>query len=73
MVSDIAKRPLATQELCCELTVEPCDSELDISNEPIINDIVSVYARFAMVNEESSIVCLVYYTTQDFIERISFD
>ena len=69
MVSDIAKRPLTTEELSCELTVEPGNSELDTSNEPIINDKVSVYARFAMADEESSIVCLAHYTTQGFLER----
>jgi ankyrin repeat protein len=66
-----AKRPLTTRELCCALTVEPGDSKLDISNEPDIDDMVSVCAGLVVVDEESSIVRLVHYTTQDFLERIS--
>ena len=68
-----AKRPLSPQELCCALTIEPGDSELDVSNEPDIDDMVSVCTGLVVMDEESSIVRLVHYTTQDFLERVSND
>ncbi|KAH7411643.1 hypothetical protein DE146DRAFT_674164 [Phaeosphaeria sp. MPI-PUGE-AT-0046c] len=66
-----AKRPLTTAELCCALAVEPGEDELDLENKPDVDDIVSVCAGLVVVDQESAIVRLVHYTTQEYFERIS--
>jgi ankyrin repeat protein len=64
-----AKRPLTTSELRHALAVEVGECELDEENLPEIEDIVSVCAGLATVDEESNIIRLVHYTTQEFFER----
>jgi ankyrin repeat protein len=64
-----AKRPLTTQELQHALAVEPGKSELDRDNIPEIEDMVSVCAGLVIVDEESDIIRLVHYTTQEYFER----
>ncbi|CAN9393024.1 unnamed protein product [Alternaria alternata] len=66
-----AKRPLTTAELCCALAVEPGESELDPENKPDVDDIVSVCAGLVVVDQESAIIRLVHYTTQEYFERVS--
>jgi hypothetical protein len=44
-------------------------SELDEENLPEIEDMVSVCAGLVTVYEESNIVRLIYYTTQEYFER----
>lgn len=66
-----AKRPLTTVELCCALAVEPGEAELDPDNIPDVNEIVSVCAGLVVVDQESAIVRLVHYTTQEYFERIN--
>jgi ankyrin repeat protein len=66
-----AKRPLTTAELCCALAVEPGEAELDPENKPDVYDIVSVCAGLVVVDQESAIIRLVHYTTQEYFERIS--
>ncbi|KAK6523104.1 hypothetical protein TWF694_006002 [Orbilia ellipsospora] len=67
-----ARRPLATVELQHALAVtvgelEP--GEHDPENEPQTEDMVSVCAGLVAVDEESGIIRLVHYTTQEFFER----
>jgi ankyrin repeat protein len=64
-----SRRPLSTSELQCALAVEVGESELDEENLPQLEDIVSVCAGLVTVDEESSIVRLVHYTTQEYFER----
>ena len=64
-----AKRPLTTLELRHALAVEIGESELDEENLPEIEDMVSVCAGLAIVDEESDIIRLVHYTTQEYFER----
>jgi hypothetical protein len=64
-----AKRPLTKSELRHALAVEPSASELDEENLPEIEDIVSVCAGLVTVDEESNIVRLAHYTTQEYFER----
>ncbi|EMD59393.1 hypothetical protein COCSADRAFT_42902, partial [Bipolaris sorokiniana ND90Pr] len=66
-----AKRPLTTAELCCALAVEPDEVELDPENKPDVDDIVSVCAGLVVVDQESAIIRLVHYTTQEYFERVS--
>lgn len=64
-----ANRPLTTIELCCALAVEPGSSNLDPDNLPDIEDLLSVCAGLVVIDQESAIVRLVHYTTQDYFER----
>ena len=64
-----AKRPLTTLELRHALAVEIDEPELDEENLPEIEDMVSVCAGLVTVDEESDIVRLVHYTTQEYFER----
>ncbi|KAF3925690.1 Ankyrin-1 [Arthrobotrys entomopaga] len=64
-----AKRLLTTSELRHALAVEIDATELDKDNLSEIQDIVSVCAGLVTVDEESHIVRLVHYTTQEYLER----
>ncbi|KAK4072353.1 hypothetical protein Trihar35433_4417 [Trichoderma harzianum] len=64
-----AKRPLATKELQHALAVEVGKTELDEENLVQIEDMVSVCAGLVTIDEESEIIRLVHYTTQEYFER----
>jgi hypothetical protein len=64
-----AKRRLKAPELQHALSVEIGASELDEDNLPEIHDIISVCAGLVTIDEESSVIRLVHYTTQEFFER----
>ena len=64
-----AQRPLTTGELCHALAVNPGKVDLNKDNIPDIEDIVSVCAGLVTVDEESNIIRLVHYTTQEYFER----
>ena len=64
-----AKRPLTTRELQHALAVEVGESEFNEENLSEIDDIVSVCAGLVTVDEESNIIRLVHYTTQEYFER----
>ncbi|KAH7182225.1 ankyrin repeat-containing domain protein, partial [Fusarium sp. MPI-SDFR-AT-0072] len=64
-----AKRPLTTSELQHALAIEVGDPELDRDNMPHIEDMVSVCAGLVTVDEESGIIRLVHYTTQEYFDR----
>jgi hypothetical protein len=49
--------------------VEAGESELDEDNLPQIEDMVSVCAGLVTVDEESGIIRLVHYTTQEYFQR----
>ena len=68
-----AKRPLTTSELQHALAVEVGEHELDDENLPEIEDVVSVCAGLVSVDQESDIIRLVHYTTQEFFERTQID
>lgn len=65
-----AQRPLITGELCHALAVKPGDEDLDKDNVPDIEDIILVCAGLVAVDEESNIIRLVHYTTQEYFEGI---
>jgi ankyrin repeat protein len=65
-----AQRPLTTGELCHALAVGVGDEELDFDNIPDVEDILSVCAGLVTVDEESQVIRLVHYTTQDYLEDI---
>ncbi|KAL6798507.1 ankyrin repeat-containing domain protein [Trichoderma sp. SZMC 28012] len=64
-----AKRPLATKELQHALAVEVGKTELDEENLVQIEDMVSVCAGLVTIDEESEVIRLVHYTTQEYFER----
>ncbi|RYP44940.1 hypothetical protein DL768_008646 [Monosporascus sp. mg162] len=64
-----AKRPLTTIELQHALAVEVGEPRLDQENLSYIQDMVSVCAGLVTVDEESNIIRLVHYTTQEYLER----
>ncbi|KAL2144486.1 hypothetical protein VTI28DRAFT_9061 [Corynascus sepedonium] len=64
-----AKRPLSTTELRIALGVEMGETELDPDNIPEVKDIVSICAGLVTVDEESNIIRLVHYTTQEYFVR----
>jgi hypothetical protein len=64
-----AKRPLTTLELRHALAVEIGESELDEENLPETGDMVSVCAGLVTVDEESDVIRLVHYTTQEYFKR----
>ncbi|KAF3031163.1 hypothetical protein E8E12_000410 [Didymella heteroderae] len=57
-------------QLCHTLAVGVADEELDADNIPDIEDILSVCAGLVTVDEESQVIRLVHYTTQDYLEGI---
>ena len=64
-----AKRQLTTSELQHALAVEIGEPELDEDNLPQVDDLVSVCAGLVTVDNESGVIRLVHYTTQDFFLR----
>jgi ankyrin repeat protein len=64
-----AKRPLTVLELQHALAVEVGTLNLDEENLPDIGDIVSTCAGLVTVDEESNVIRLVHYTTQEYFER----
>ncbi|RYP09549.1 hypothetical protein DL764_001234 [Monosporascus ibericus] len=64
-----AERPLTKWELQHALAVEINEPELDKENLPQIEDMISICAGLVTVDEESSIIRLVHYTTQEYFDR----
>ncbi|KAK5444190.1 hypothetical protein LTS15_010543 [Exophiala xenobiotica] len=64
-----AMRPLTTAELLQACTVKVGDSEFNTKRQPDIEDTVSVCAGLTTVDEESGIIRLVHYTTQEYFQR----
>ncbi|KAF4775025.1 ankyrin repeat protein [Colletotrichum scovillei] len=64
-----ARRPLKTMELQHALAVERGTTELDEDNIPELEDVVSACAGLVTIDEESQIIRLVHYTTQEYFER----
>ncbi|TGO37978.1 hypothetical protein BHYA_0084g00080 [Botrytis hyacinthi] len=68
-----AKRPLTTAELQEVIAVEMDETELDQENFTDISTMISVCAGLVTVDEESKIIRLVHYTTQEYFERTRDD
>lgn len=64
-----SKRPLGTLELQHALAVQNGTAVLDPDFLPATKLLVSLCAGLVIINEESSIVQLVHYTTQEYFER----
>ncbi|KAK0757304.1 hypothetical protein N5P37_010024 [Trichoderma harzianum] len=68
-----AKRPLSTKELQHALAVKIGMDELDEDAIPQVQDMVSFCAGLVTVDEESDVIRLVHYTTQEFFEKKKTD
>ncbi|KAJ6780196.1 hypothetical protein PWT90_04456 [Aphanocladium album] len=64
-----SKRPLTESELQCALAVEITETDLDPDCLHDIKDMVSVCAGLVTVDDESGIIRLVHYTTQEYFEQ----
>jgi hypothetical protein len=64
-----AKRSLTVRELQCALAVEVGKSELDRDNCSHIGLMIYVCNGLVTVDEESNIIRLVHYTTQEYFEQ----
>ena len=64
-----AVRPITTLELQYALAVEVSESEFDTENLSDVEDIISVCAGLVTVDEQSDIIRLVHYTTQEYFKR----
>lgn len=65
-----ALRPLTVLELQHALAVELGDPELDEDNLLDANEMISSCAGLVVVDDESQIIRLVHYTTQEYFERV---
>ncbi|KGO74947.1 hypothetical protein PITC_031850 [Penicillium italicum] len=64
-----ARRPLTSLELQHALAIEEGESSLDAENLSGIEDIHAVCAGLVTVENESGVIRLVHYTTQEYLER----
>ncbi|CAG8909914.1 unnamed protein product [Penicillium egyptiacum] len=64
-----ARRQLSVLELQHALTVEANKSEFDRQNMPRVADILSACAGLVTIDEESDIIRLYHYTTQEYFDR----
>ncbi|PTB62782.1 hypothetical protein BBK36DRAFT_1172080 [Trichoderma citrinoviride] len=64
-----AKRPLSPLELRHALAVKPEDNAFDADSLREAGTIISVCAGLVTIDEESNVVRLVHYTTQEYFDR----
>jgi len=64
-----AKRPLRVLELQHALAVREGEDRVDEGDIPEVEDIVGVCAGLVTVDEQSNIIRLVHYTTQEYFQR----
>ncbi|KAJ7483615.1 hypothetical protein FB451DRAFT_1439964, partial [Mycena latifolia] len=65
-----AKRPLSVAELQEALAIEPDSTFLDVDNLLDMDIILSACAGLIIVDEAVSVVRLIHYTTQDYMDSI---
>ncbi|KAJ7032335.1 hypothetical protein C8F04DRAFT_1040646 [Mycena alexandri] len=68
-----AKRPLSVAELKQALAIEPESTCLDVDSLLEIDIILSVCAGLIIVDESSSVVRLIHYTTQEYMDSKQAD
>ncbi|KAJ7024880.1 ankyrin repeat-containing domain protein [Mycena alexandri] len=65
-----AKRPLTVSELTVALAIKPGAQSLNEDYLPDIETVLAVCAGLVIVDKESSVVRLVHYTTQEYLDSI---
>ena len=68
-----AARLMTTKELCCALSIEAGDTEVDLDNWIPVDIIVLVCAGLVIVDIESDIIRLVHYTAQEYFDGLQND
>jgi len=68
-----AQRLHTMKELCHALAIDPGDKALKSDNVYEVEDIISVCAGLVTVDEDSSIIRLVHYTTQEYFKRVRLE
>ncbi|KAF7365839.1 ANK-REP-REGION domain-containing protein [Mycena venus] len=68
-----AKRPLTVEEIQTALAIEPDARQLDKDNLMNIELILAACAGLVIVDEQRSVVRLVHYTTQEYLDSIQAD
>jgi hypothetical protein len=66
-----AQRPLAVDELCLAASIDKGDKILDVGDIYKVEALISVCAGLVTVDEDSSIIRLVHYTTQSTLSEFS--
>ena len=64
-----AKRPLTTLELRHALAIEFGETHLDEDNLTQTEDLIAACAGLVTIDQESDVIRLVHYTTQEYFER----
>ncbi|CAN9399551.1 unnamed protein product [Alternaria alternata] len=64
-----AREPLSTMELQEAMCVEIDEPEMDPDNYPDVKDIIASCLGLVTVDDDRSIIRLVHYTTQEYLER----
>lgn len=64
-----ARRPLKVVELLQALAIDETELVFDDDNVPQVEDVISACAGLVIVDEESNVVRLVHYTTQEYFEQ----
>ena len=64
-----AKRELTTLELQHAIGVEVGGSDFDPENLSLVEDLLSVCAGLVIVDDETNVIRLIHYTTQQYLER----
>ncbi|KAF3074188.1 Ankyrin-3 [Trichoderma lentiforme] len=67
----LAKRPMRVAELQHALAVKPNESDFDRRNMSDIETMTSVCAGLVTIDDESNIIRLVHYTTQEYFQQTS--
>ncbi|KAK5996456.1 Serine/threonine-protein phosphatase 6 regulatory ankyrin repeat subunit B-like protein [Cladobotryum mycophilum] len=66
-----ARRPLRTLELQHALGIKPGKHQLDKHDLPQITDMISACAGLVIIDDQSDIIRLVHFTTQEYFEQTS--
>ena len=64
-----SKRPLKSSELQYALAIEPDESNFDSDNLMDVAEALSLCAGLVTVDQETEVVRLVHYTTQEYLDR----
>ena len=64
-----AKRELTTLELQHAIGVEVGESDFDPENLSLVEDLLSVCAGLVIVDDETNVIRLIHYTTQQYLEQ----
>ncbi|KAF2177091.1 hypothetical protein K469DRAFT_604831, partial [Zopfia rhizophila CBS 207.26] len=65
----LAERPLTVDELLCSLAIKDGDKSFDLKGIPIRKSLLNSCQGLALIDQETSTVCLVHYSLQEYLSR----